>query len=463
MKHIRFILIFLTLSSLAIATIHSQKSITKNQSVSAQTTNYDWPQVQNTPQRTGYTPEVLGTTSFPVAWTHPFQPDKVFPQVQPIIYQGKVYVGTEGANGQTPSVYALNATTGTQAWQFIAGGPILASVAADNGNIYFGAMDGAVYAVNANTGTQVWKKQVINNRGFSTAPVIADGKIMLGGRDGKFYTLDPANGNILWQYDTGSYILQTAAYNNGRVFFGAMNMIVYALNSSNGTLSWQSQPLKAAKNNNNQAIVGKAFKDYWPVVHQGKVIVRADGLGSLTDAAAVAAYQADPDCVSNLPNNLGCPYSRTMFVFDEVTGTDIPTIHFMNPRMHGAMIPPCVSRDGSIVVGIGGWSTQTWGRQDLQTGAIVDQFITRHNNGDENENVTCSNNLIFIFHVSGGSGAAINGFYNLDNRTWTEIDYGGVNDEMSNNTGGGGGTPVSIANGYIYHIGYHELVARKAQ
>lgn len=452
-SNVKYIVVVFVLILITLVLFSSQnlKPKTSKLNVSAQTPNYDWPQVQNNAQHTGYSPEVLGT-NITVAWTHPFQPDKVFPQVQPIIYQGKVFVGTEGANGRSPSVYALNATTGTQAWQFIAGGSILASVAADNNKIYFGAMDGAVYAVDSGSGTLIWKKQVMIRHGFSTAPVIADGKVMLGGRDGKFYALDPNNGNILWQYDTGSYILQTAAYNNGRVFFGAMNMRVYALNSSNGTLAWQSQPLKAAMNQNGQAIVGMAFKDYWPVVHQGKVIVRPVGVGELPDAAAVAAYQANPNT-----------RSRTMFVFDEVTGTDTPIIHSFYPRMHGAMIPPCVSRDGSIVVGIGGWSTQTWGRQDLATGTIVDRFTTRHNNGDENENVTCSNNLIFIIHISGVPGAAINGFYNLDTSIWTEINNGKQNWEMSNNTQGGGGTPVSIANGLIYHIGYHELVVWKAQ
>lgn len=447
------------------------KSLFQKQEVSAQAQNFDWPQVQNNPQHTGYSPEVLGT-NISVAWTHPFQPDKVYPQIQPIIYQGKVYVTTEGANGKSPSVYALNATTGAQAWQFIAGGPILASVAADNNKIYFGAMDGAVYAVDANTGTQIWKKQVITNRGFSTAPVVADNKIMLGGRDGKFYALDPNNGNILWQYDTGSYILQTAAYNNGKVFFGAMDMRAYALNSSNGTLAWKSAPLRASVNQNGKAIVGMGFRDYWPMIHQGKVIFRPVGVGEMTSATAVSNFQANSACLltdPNDPNFLNCPQSRTMFVFDETTGADIPTIHFFNPRMHGAIIPPCVTRDYSgdsnpdIVVPIGGWSTQTWGVQDLQTGTIVKRFTTRHNNGDENENITCSSNLIFIIHTSGIPGAAINGFYNLNNDTWTEINEGKQYWEMSNNTQGGGGTPVSIANGLVYHIGYHELVVWQAQ
>ena len=161
---------------------------------------------------------------------------------------------------KTASMYALDANDGHVVWKTPIGSPILASVAAGDNKVFFGAMDGAVYALDSSTGVQVWKKQV-STKGFSTSPVFADNKVMLGGRNGVFYALDPANGDILWHYDTGSPILQTAAYNNGRVFFGNMSMYVYALDTSNGTLSWKSAKLDAM-----------AFKDYWPVVTNGKAL-----------------------------------------------------------------------------------------------------------------------------------------------------------------------------------------------
>jgi len=95
--------------------------------LAVQTSTLDWLQVQRDPQRTGYTPETLGTT-FKVAWTYPFQPEKVYPQTQAIVYSGKVFVGTEMGN-----LYAVDAKSGTKAWTFKAGGPILNSVAAGDG------------------------------------------------------------------------------------------------------------------------------------------------------------------------------------------------------------------------------------------------------------------------------------------------------------------------------------------
>ena len=118
-------------------------------------TGVDWPQVQRTPQRTGYTTERLGT-NWHIVWTHPFQPEKVYPQVQAIIYGGQVFVGTEMGN-----LYALNASSGAPAWVFHAGAPILSSVAAADGKVFVGAMDGAVYAVNASSGMQIWKSALL--------------------------------------------------------------------------------------------------------------------------------------------------------------------------------------------------------------------------------------------------------------------------------------------------------------
>src|SRR3989344_6713941 len=125
--------------------------------VHAQTGNCDtdfpnsWPQVAHDAQRSGSSPENLGPNYYQagsttqinnvdVTWEHAFQPDKIFPQVQAIVYCNKVIVGTEGANDQTASVYAFNAQTGLQAeqdggWVTPIGSPILGSVASGGNRV----------------------------------------------------------------------------------------------------------------------------------------------------------------------------------------------------------------------------------------------------------------------------------------------------------------------------------------
>lgn len=451
----------------------------------AQTATLDWPQVQRDPQRTGYTPEALGT-NFKVAWTYPFQPEKVYPQTQAIIYSGKVFVGTEMGN-----LYTIDAKTGAKVWVFKAGGPILNSVAAGDGKVFFGSLDGAVYALNATTGTQVWKKPLAGRLGFSTAPILADGKLILGGQNGVLYALEPSQGNLLWQFDAGAPILQTAAYDNGKVFFGAMNMYVYAINAANGTQAWRSAKL-----------AGMAFKDYWPVAYAGKLLIRPMGsggiqpdfpfkwFGSSSDWTWLAQYgptvaagnlTAVPDAV-NAQNAVmaryranPAAYRKTLVVLDQATGQETLVVpHWDAQTMHGATPPSCVDRNGKLVVPLY-FIRSAWGRLDIASGRIVDILYDQTNynggvatpgdtvagmgNSDENLNVTCSANLIFSMHTM-ESNANYTGAFDLDGRRWTHILPGQRNRQMSTATEGGGGNPASIADGMVYHISWHELIAR---
>ena len=411
----------------------------------------EWPQVQGNPQRTGLSDETLGT-NFKVKWTHPFQPEKIYPQVQGIVHQGKIFVGTEMGN-----LYALDAATGAQAWKFVAGSPILSSVAAADGKVFLAALDGSVYAINVSNGTLAWKIKIASRLGFSTSPVLADGKLMLGGRNGVFYAFDPATGAKQWEYKAGAALLQTAAANNGRVFFGAMDMQVYALNTATGLLAWKSQKLPQM-----------AFKDYWPVVHQGKVIIRPMGSGALaskdmsdaSQTAALAAYDANP----------GKAAPRSLFVLDEASGQELPAvIHWDTNTMNGAAAPPCVDKDGNLIVAAPatGESYRTgWGRLNLATRKITslleDGTSAGKGNQDENLALTCSQNLVVVMHTQ-EYNAHFTGAFNFANNKWIAIEAGHVNNRMSNNTQGGGASPASIANGIIYHITWHELVARSTQ
>lgn len=462
----------------------------------------DWPQVQKNPQHTGYSYETLGT-NFRVAWTYPFQPDRVHPQVQAIIYRGKAFVGTEGANGQKPTLYVLDATNGQQVWKYEVGGPILNSAAADNGKVYVASMDGAVYAIYTDTDTEnghsrgelVWRQQLSNRKGFSTAPVIADNKVMIGGRDGYFYGLDPNDGSVLWRYQAGASILQTAAWNNGRAIFGSMDMYVHAVNTSDGSQAWKSQKIPAA-----------GFNDYWPVVTGGKVIVqpvtkRAEpGISAgfpftwfsstthwdwlAANGATIASGNANlvadimniQDTAMNNYQANPQNYTKGMYILDEASGQETQVVpHFSTQTMNGAVAPPCVTNDGQLVVPVM-FIRGSWGRLDLTQGRITDLLYdglsgnfpvesTHPNpngsgNPDENLNVTCTNNLVLAMHIQ-EMNANYTGAFDLKNRRWTQIELAqGKNWQMFSNTQGGGGNPASVSNGLIYHISYHELIAR---
>ena len=416
----------------------------------------DWPQVQGNPQRTGYSPEII-PSALKVLWTHPFQPEKIYPQVQAIVVAGNVYVGTEMGN-----LYALNAEDGTQRWVFRAGAPILASVAVAEGRVFFGAMDGAIYALNASTGAQIWRNKLATRLGFSTAPVIANGKVMLGGRNGVFYALDPATGNILWQYKVGAPILQTAAADERKVFFGAMNLRVIALNIADGSLAWQSDRLPAM-----------AFKDYWPVVHQGTLIERPTGAGDLISANLSKTEQTRT--LASADTNAEQPH-KSLYLFDLNTGAPKPSvIHSDGITMNGAAAPPCVDKDGLLIMAVPLAERPAffgWGRLSLVMRQFENSFIDPRpvteppppgfGNIDENMAVTCTANAVLAMHTQ-EANAQFTGIYDYATQQWTRIEPGHANRQLSNNAQGGGASPASIANGKVFHISWHELIVRGAQ
>ncbi len=159
-----------------------------------------------------------------------------------------------------------------------------------------------------------------------------------------------------------------------------------------------------------------------------------------------------------------------MFVFDAATGQESPAvIHTSTQTMNGATTPPCVDRDGYLIIPIerpdGVWGSG-WGRLNPNTRKIVaaldDGTSAGYGSWDENMNVSCSSNLILGFHTE-EYNANYTGAFNLDSHQWVAIGPGWQNGQMSSNTEGGGGNPVSIANGMVYHISFHELVARTTQ
>jgi len=417
----------------------------------------DWPQVQNNPQRTGFTSQKIGS-GFPVLWTLPFQPETVIPQVQAIVYSGKVFVGTENGN-----LYAINATNGDILWKYNVGAPILSSVAAGNGFVYLPVMDGAIYAFDAQTGSLQWKRQLSQRLGFSTSPVLMEGRLLLGGRNGIFYGLNAKSGSVLWSIRIGAPILMTAAADQGRVIFGAMDMSVYALNIITGAQLWKTEPLPVM-----------AFKDYWPVIWNNEVILRPMIMSGLSLAADQAGMVIDQNIqeelleyYDNYIDNEAIPLS--LYRFDIQTGIRLPAVvHYNNQTMNGATAPPCVDRDGLLVMPTyypEGTYSFGWGRLDPDKRIFVDVLVDTSNpksgrgNPDENMNLTCVGNGVLAIHTQ-ESNAQFTGAFNYDTRHWVQIERGYTNRQLMSNTQGGGGNPASIANNMVFHISVHELVAR---
>ncbi len=192
-----------------------------------------------------------------IEWYRPIE--AYIPQnVQVIADNGLLYIST--ARG----LYALNAENGDVVWRFDTQLPLGNSPTVSDGVVYVGGYDRKIHALDALTGTQLWAFEGAK-AGFSTNPLIVDGKVIVGNRDGNMYAIGahgtPQQGQLLWSFTTGGTIDISAAYKDGIVYFASNDNYAYALNANNGALVWKSQKLP-----------GDGFHSYWPVIYQDKII-----------------------------------------------------------------------------------------------------------------------------------------------------------------------------------------------
>lgn len=177
----------------------------------------EWPQHGRDISATRYSPlddiNAMNVDGLGLAWARDlgFQDGH---QGSPAVWNGIMYVST--ATG----VIALDATNGDEIWEFdrpnegeviddtfVRGSPVVYQ-----GNVFFTTRYGLTVAVDAETGEEVWSAQLTDeslNEGFSTNPIFADGKLIVGrtGADsgaapGRISAVDVENGEILWTFNT---------------------------------------------------------------------------------------------------------------------------------------------------------------------------------------------------------------------------------------------------------------------
>lgn len=192
----------------------------------------------------------------------------------PIIDGGIVYIASY--NGE---VYALDATTGVEQWNYkigspIAGGAVIANntlfvgsssgilyaldLANDtpeerftfktenkiwstpvvqDGTVYFGSLDHNLYALSASTGEKKWAFKT--GASITSAPIVVDKLVYIGSHDSNLYAVNAETGELRWVFDkAGDWFWSEVLYDNGTIYAGSLDHYIYAVNAGNGTLLW---------------------------------------------------------------------------------------------------------------------------------------------------------------------------------------------------------------------------------
>ena len=149
-------------------------------------------------------------------WAFSFGSEKMRGQEsQPMVKDGVMYV-----SGSYSRVYAIDAKTGEEIWQYDARLPdgimpccdvVNRGVALYDNMVIFGTLDAKLVALDKDTGKVLWIKKVADYQaGYSitAAPMVVKGKLITGvsggefGIVGKIEAYDPKNGELLWTRPT---------------------------------------------------------------------------------------------------------------------------------------------------------------------------------------------------------------------------------------------------------------------
>ncbi len=194
------------------------------------------------------------------------------------------------------------------------------------------------------------------------SPVVADGVLFAGAKNGLFFALDAKTGARKWQFAADAPITATAAVNGGVVYFISEANTVYALNAADGALVWRRA---TGPDLPFDAMAGFAMAqdwDYWsssPLAFKGRIYVGSgDGKVYALDGktGAVAWTYATTGRVRSSPATDGKTlyagsFDGTMTALDIATGKPRWVFHTKgNPVFPAGSIQSSPALAGGLVL-----------------------------------------------------------------------------------------------------------------
>jgi outer membrane protein assembly factor BamB len=139
------------------------------------------------------------------------------------------------------TVYALDARTGALRWEYDTGYPATnSSPTVYEGVLYVNVQDIELVALDAPSGRLMWKLPIQSgavSASRRSSPVVSDGILYMANTDLNLYAIDLGRKQIKWKLRTGaSIMISSPVVANGVLYLGGDKL--YAVNASNGTVQW---------------------------------------------------------------------------------------------------------------------------------------------------------------------------------------------------------------------------------
>jgi outer membrane protein assembly factor BamB len=147
----------------------------------------------------------------------------------PIVVDDKVYVGCSYMEKRSQSrFYCLWASNLTKIWEFYPNthSGFFGSAGYYNGQLFIGSIDGALYCLNATSGSQIWNYTFGSSAfhdGTWSSPAVTAERFYIGSKDGYIYcfnTTQSGTPEYYWRYYISGEVDTSPAVVPGRVYIG---------------------------------------------------------------------------------------------------------------------------------------------------------------------------------------------------------------------------------------------------
>lgn len=125
-------------------------------------------------------------------------------------------------------VLSINLKTRRRVWRYIHPQrqfPFYSSTAVADGKVILGGRDKVVHCLNAANGKELWSFRT--NARVESSPAVTGGRVYIGSNDGRFYVLDLNTGAKVWEFNAGQAVSASPAIAGGRVVVGAQDGKLY--------------------------------------------------------------------------------------------------------------------------------------------------------------------------------------------------------------------------------------------
>ena len=117
----------------------------------------------------------------------------------------------------------------SEKWEFVAAGAIISTPLVHNDTIFIGSFDRHLYAVDAATGKQVWQfpagdGEDKSDNWFWAEPVVYDNIVYAGCLDNKVYALHADTGAKVAEYDLGSPVSSAPVVIGSSIIFASSRL-----------------------------------------------------------------------------------------------------------------------------------------------------------------------------------------------------------------------------------------------